>query len=326
MSSLKKLTVLSLSLLFVFSACVQNNDVDFTQADQINLNQQIKGSMISFTTTIADFGDVNNLPFDGFDFNTPIDAFNNTTVQNELIKLILNFDFENTFKRDFNFNINFLDANNVVVFSRPITVNKNGTTLQQFVIEGLEVEQIKRATQIAINVTVINSVPANTVDNTVGAFVRFKLGAIFDFNNSQPATASLIDITASLPDLTHFDGGNLPFTHFNFETPLDIFNNTTIQNNLVKTEFHFEIENTFNRDFELVFQFLDGNNQVTYTIPIVINKTTKTIKDVLIEGTDLVNLKKSKKVNITTDVINATTIDNTPGAFINFKSSATFSF
>ncbi len=326
MSSLKKLTVLSLLLLFVFSACVQNNNVDFTQVDQINLNQQIKGSMISFTTTIADFGDANNLPFLDFNFNTPLDAFSNATIQNELVKLTFHFNFENTFNRDFAFTFNFLDANGAVVYTALAMASKKDITTQDVIVEGLSVEQIKRATQVAINVTVINSVPANTIDNTVGAYVRFKLGATFDFSNSPQATASLIDITSSLPDLTNFDGSNLPFTHFDFVTPLDIFNNTTIQNNLVKSEFHFEIENTFNRDFELIFQFLDGNNQVTYTLPIVINKVSKTISDVTIEGADLVNLKKSKKVNITADVINATTIDNTPGAFINFKSSASFSF
>lgn len=321
-----KSTLIALLLILPLGSCVKENNVDFTQADQINLHQQINGSMISFTTTLADFGDANNLPFIGFDFNTPIDAFNNATIQNELVKMTFKFDFENTFNRDFDFTFNFMDANNVVVFSTPVTVTKNGTTSQQVVIEGLDVSQIKRTTQVAINVTVINSTPANTIDNTVGAFVRFKLGATFDFSASQQATASLIDITASLPDLTNLDVGNLPFTHFEFTTPLDIFNNSIIQNNLSKAEFHFEIENTFNRDFELVFEFLDSNNQVTYTIPIVINKVSKTISDVVIEGTDLVNLKKSKRVNITADVINATTIDNTAGAFINFKSSAIFSF
>ncbi|NDK18918.1 MAG: hypothetical protein GW912_07935 [Zetaproteobacteria bacterium] len=136
MKPLKKLTATSLVLLLMLTSCVKNDNVDFTQVDQINLNQQIKGSMISFTTTIADFGDANNLPFVGFDFNTPIEAFSNATVQNELVKLTFHFEFENTFNRDFLFAFNFLDANGLVVYSTPVTVTKNGLTNKDVIIEG----------------------------------------------------------------------------------------------------------------------------------------------------------------------------------------------
>lgn len=326
MKTLSKSFLITFLLLLSLSACVKENNVDFTQTDQINLNPELNGSLISFTSTLADFGDVNNLPFDGFEFNTPIDAFNNATVQNELVGLTFKFDFENTFDRDFEFTFNFMDVNNVILFSKVINVTKKGTTSQDVVVEGLDANQIKNTSKIGIQVSVVNSNPPNTIDNTSGAFVSLKLGATFDFSSSQQASASLIDIIASLPDLTTFDNGNLPFTHFEFETTLDIFNNINIQNNLTKTAFHFEIENTFNRDFQLDFQFMDDQNQVTFNMPISINKTSNTTYDVVVEGVELVNLKKSTQVKITADVINATTIDNTPGAFIKFKSSVTFSF
>jgi hypothetical protein len=323
MNILKKSTFILAFLLFAVGSCVKDNTVDFTQTNQIHLHQVINGSLISLNATIKDFGDINNIPFSGFDFSAPIDAFNNPTIQNNLIKLNFHFQFENTFNRDFGFTFNFLDANNVVVYTTTVNVLKKANTTQDVLVEGVDANKIKSTTSIAVSVAVLNS---TTIDNTVGAFVSFTLGTTLYLTGNQQISKTLISLSATLPDLTLLDKNNLPFTHFEFDTPLDIFNVNEIKKNLSKAEVHFEITNTFNRDLKLLFEFLDINNQITYSIPIIVSKTSNKIHDELIEGGDLQNLIQSKKARVKVDVINANTIDNTPNAFINFKSSVKLTF
>lgn len=140
----------------------------------------------------------------------------------------------------------------------------------------------------------------------------------------QQITGSLISFTATLPDF--IDADNLPITTFELAIPLDIFNIADIQSRLKEVALHFEFENTFNRDFEFVFNFLDTNDTITYSILVNIDGISKSSHDEFIEGLDIEDLIKSKKVKIIISVLNNNTIDNTPGAFINLKSSVSFFF
>ena len=309
---------------FILFSCVKDENVDFTQADNFKFNQQITASLITLNATLSDFDEIENLPFSGFNFDTPINAFSSATIQNELDKATLHFNFENTFDRDFEVIFNFRDSNNAIVFIATINVIKKTVTNQDIVIEGSNIDQIKRTTKVDVSISVLNSTPANTIDNTVGALLSFSLGTTLELSATPQINTTLISLNASLPDFALL--GNVPFTHFDFNTKLDIFNLTEIQDNLEKADLHFELENTFNRDFEIIFEFLDRDNNVTYTIEIILDKISKTIYDESVESVPLESLKKSNKVNVTMNVINATTMDNTPGAFINFKSSITFFF
>ncbi|MCF6212741.1 MAG: hypothetical protein L3J45_01810 [Flavobacteriaceae bacterium] len=321
---LNKLTLFALFFLLSFGSCVNEGNVDFTQVDGLNFSQQLSGSLISLTTSLSDLGDQNNLPFNGFNFDKNINVFDSQTIQNELVSVNLHFEFNNAFNRDFKFTFNFLDATNTIVFSTIVNINKRATTIQDVLVEGLDVIEIKKATKVAINIAVINSTPSNTIDNVPGTLVSFTMGATLDLGTSQ-INASLISLEASLPDFAELD--NFPFVPFEFHSPLDIFTVAEIRSRLTKAEFHFEIENTFNRDFEVVFEFLDRNHIVTYSIPpITLNKVSKNIDDAIVEGVDLENLIHSSQVRVRVNVLNSTTIDNTPGAFINFKSSVTFTF
>jgi len=307
-------------VLTLFS-CVKKDTVDFTQVDNLSFNQQLKGSLLKFNATLPDFGDVNNLPFTTYQINSPIDAFSNATIQSALQKLTFHFNFDNTFNRDFEFQFNFLDTNNNQVYSTTVTVNKLAITNKDVIVEGADLVNLKTTTQVNIIVSLLNS---TSIDNTLGASLKINLNATLDLNTGQQVEASLISIDASLPNFTDVD--NLPFTTFDFNTLLDVFNKNEIKDNLQKVEVHFEIDNTFNRDFDFVFDFLDANDNITYTIFINLDKTTQTTFDQVIEGTDLQNLKNSRKINVHISVVNATTIDNTPNAFIDFKSSATLFF
>jgi hypothetical protein len=310
-------------LFFVLSllSCVKNDTIDFTQVDKIVLHQQINGSLLNFNATLPDFADVNNLPFTTYEINTPLDAFNDAAIQSALQKVTFNFNFDNTFNRDFEFVFNFLDVNNNLVYSTTILVNKLATTNKDVIVEGTDLTNLKTAKNINIVVSLLNS---TSIDNSLDTSLKINLNATLDLIGNQQVTASLISIDASLSDFTDVD--NLPFTTFEFKTPLDAFNQEEVKNRLEKMAVHFEIENTFNRDFELVFEFLDSNKVVTYSIPINLNKTAATTFDQVIEGLDLENLKKSITIQVHASVVNATTIDNTPNAFINFKSSTTLFF
>lgn len=307
--------ILIFFVLTLFS-CVKNDTIDFTQADNIVLHHQLNSSLLSFNATLPDFSDVNNLPFTTYEINTPIDAFNDATIQSALQKLTFNFNFENTFNRDFEFIFNFLDTNNNLVYSTAVLVNKLATTNKDVIVEGADLTNLKTAKSVNIVVSLLNS---TSIDNTLDTSLKINLNATLDLINNQQVTASLISIDASLADFTDVD--NLPFTTFDFNTPLDAFNQEEVQKRLKKVAVHFEIENTFNRDFELLFEFLDENKVVTYSISIKLDKTASTTFDQTIEGVDLENLKKSIKIQVQANVVNATTIDNTPNAFINFKSS-----
>jgi len=312
--------ILIFFVLTLFS-CVKNDTIDFTQVDNIVLHQQINGSILNFKAALPDFADVNNLPFTTYQINSPIDAFNDATIQSALQKVTFNFNFENTFNRDFEFVFNFLGINNNLVYSTTVLVNKLAITNKDIIVDGADLTNLKTAKSVNIVVSLLNS---TSIDNSLDTFLKINLNATLDLINNQQVTVSLISINASLPNFTNVD--NLPFTTFEFNTPLDIFNHSEIRNRLEKAAFHFEIENTFNRNFELVFEFLDANDIVTYSIVINLDKTSTATFNQVIEGIDLENLKKSNKVGVHASVVNSTTIDNTPNAFINFKSSATFFF
>lgn len=313
--------IIILFFVLILFSCVKNDTIDFTQVDSIVLHQQLNGSLLNFNATLPDFADINNLPFTTYQINTPIDAFNDATIQNALLKLTFNFNFGNTFNRDFEFVFNFLDTNNNLVYSTTVLVNKLATTNKDVIVEGTDLTNLKTAKNINIVVSLLNS---TSIDNSLDTSLKINLNATLDLINNQQVTASLISIDTSLSDFTDVD--NLPFTTFEFKTPLDVFNQEEVKKRLGKMAVHFEIENTFNRDFKLVFDFLDKNNIVTYSITINLDKTTSTTFDQTIEGLDLENLKKSIKIQVHANVVNASTIDNTPNAFINFKSSATLFF
>ncbi|GGD29552.1 hypothetical protein GCM10011368_34420 [Hyunsoonleella pacifica] len=70
--------------------------------------------------------------------------------------------------------------------------------------------------------------------------------------------SSLIFYTASVGDF--FIGGNEEAEADDF-VEIDLFNGSFVQDNLVKIEFVFEIENSINRAYELRLEFFDSNDE-----------------------------------------------------------------
>jgi len=103
-------------VLMLFS-CVMKDTVDFTQADNISTHQQLSGSLINFNATLPDFSDTNNLPFNTYIIDAPLDVFIDTSIQSNLQKVTFQFNFDNTFNRDFEIVYSFLDVNGLTVYS-----------------------------------------------------------------------------------------------------------------------------------------------------------------------------------------------------------------
>ena len=111
-----------------------------------------------------------------------------------------------------------------------------------------------------------------------------------------------------------------------FKTPFDLFNNTEFEQHLQKADLHFEIENTYDRDFALKINFLDINNNIKYSINLNAFKNTTTPMDVSVARTDILNLIFTIKANIITSITNPPSTNNDANAFLKLKSSATLYF
>jgi len=163
--------------------------------------------------------------------------------------------------------------------------------------------------------TAISCVKQNTVDFSQANDLIFKQQTKTGFINFAIDSSVTTGINA-LPI-----GPLVPF-----ETPFDVFNNTEFEQHLDSINLHFEIENTYERNFALVINFLDINNNLKYPIKLNASKNTTTTKDIKIKRLDVLKLVQSIKANIITSITNPPSTNNDAGAFLKLKSSATLYF
>ena len=88
----------------------------------------------------------------------------------------------------------------------------------------------------------------------------------------------------------------------------DVFKNKFFNENLIKTEFNFEIENTINRAFEVDLILLDANNAPLETISLNVPTYTGGSNVIkypaeVFEGERLVRLKKSVKIAFVVHIV-----------------------
>lgn len=139
--------------------------------------------------------------------------------------------------------------------------------------------------------------------------------------------SSLIFYTAKAEDF--FIGGSEQSTAEDF-VEIDLFNGSFIQENLVKVEFVFEIENSINRAYQLRLRFLDVNGQVLESFNVNTaaspnNQTIATVHTEVFEGISLERLKQSRILEFTLVMQPGEPISqDTPGE-INVKSKGVFS-
>ncbi|TBN01357.1 hypothetical protein EYD45_13200 [Hyunsoonleella flava] len=139
--------------------------------------------------------------------------------------------------------------------------------------------------------------------------------------------SSLIFYSASASDF--FVGGSEQSTAEDF-VEIDLFGGSFIQDNLVRVEFVFEIENSINRAYQLRLNFLDENNQLLESFNVNTdaspnNEVIASTHMEVFEGDALERLKQSRIIAFTLVMQPGEAINqDTPGE-ISVKSKGVFS-
>ncbi|RPE00139.1 hypothetical protein EGM88_02425 [Aureibaculum marinum] len=92
---------------------------------------------------------------------------------------------------------------------------------------------------------------------------------------------------------------NTELTSLSDVSVIDIFDSDYVQENIITSNFSFEIENSFNRDFILDIAFLNADNNTTKSFTINVPRNSSISHFQSYEGLDLLSLKLSQKVRIT---------------------------
>jgi len=105
-------------------------------------------------------------------------------------------------------------------------------------------------------------------------------------------------------------------------TNIDVFNNSSVTGKLEKAILKFEIDNTFNKEFELYFILKDSDNNTLITIPFEVNQNeTQSLNIEYLKGTDnFDNLIKTKQITIIGNMLPNSNL-TTEQMYIHFKSA-----
>jgi len=149
-----------------------------------------------------------------------------------------------------------------------------------------------------------------------------------DIEVNQNFTFSFIYLNANQNNFLNADGTS-ETNSLSDSRNIDIFKLDYFQENLIEVNFNFEIENTFNRDFELEFTFLNADDAITTNFMINIPSNSKLSHLETYEGLDLLSLKLTEKVKITVDLqpsSDASILNRDDETELTIKSSANFIF
>ncbi len=160
-------------LSIVFSACVGN--VDFDQAENIILEPEFKVALVHFRATPDNFVDpVTNADLDFISDITEIHHFDSDTAQENIIKIELLFEIENTFNREFNLEYRFLNNLNQTTYTITFNIPQNSTLLPEPIeIVGDELESFLSSKGIVV----FADMQTNTAPITQDMFLDYKSAA-----------------------------------------------------------------------------------------------------------------------------------------------------
>lgn len=104
-------------------------------------------------------------------------------------------------------------------------------------------------------------------------------------------------------------------------TNIDIFDNSTVGDQLEKAVLKFKIENTFNKNFSIDFMLMDNNNNTLITIPFIINPNeNQSFEITYLKGEqDFDKLIKTSRITVIGNMQQDSNI-TTDDMFIHFKS------
>jgi hypothetical protein len=174
---MKKLTTTFFVLIIgvLFTSCI--GDVDFDQVDDIVITPSYKVSLVHFKVFNQDFIDpVTNLEVPFIVDVTELHLFDNEVAQDNVEKIVLEFEIENTFNRDMVINYIFVDNNNTITNTISLDLPQNSITTEEVTFINAELQNLLTAE----NIVVIVNVQAGTNTTTNDMFIDFKSGATID--------------------------------------------------------------------------------------------------------------------------------------------------
>ncbi|ALJ06150.1 hypothetical protein APS56_13875 [Pseudalgibacter alginicilyticus] len=162
----------------------------------------------------------------------------------------------------------------------------------------------------------------------VGCTKDVDFNQVNDFEVSPIVETSLIFFNASAGEF--FIGGNELSIVQDFVV-LEVFNNSFIDDNLIKSEFVLETINSINRAYDLQIDFVNNTDQLlhsfTVTAPASPTNTEVTTKHTeVFEGSSLVAFKRTTKLVYTLTMLPGLPIDANTMGKIDLKSKGVFYF
>lgn len=140
-----------------------------------------------------------------------------------------------------------------------------------------------------------------------------------DFNQ-----ANAIKITPIIKStLIHFNVTESNFVTTNYKTDISefqLFKNDVAQNNVVKIDFLFEMNNTFNKDVNISYRFLDKDLNIVGAINLLSESSTNRTETVTFDNTTINTLVEARLIQVYIEILNTT--DITSEMHFNFKSAA----
>lgn len=124
--------------------------------------------------------------------------------------------------------------------------------------------------------------------------------------------------------LVHFDVTASDFEFSSFTTDIadfHLFDSNVVQDDVTKIELIFEIENSFNKDFNIIFSFLNDENEIVSVINLLSSSNTNLNEIIIFENQALENLLSAKAIIVSVNLIENSNI-TTPQMNLNFKSAA----
>ncbi|MDY0780089.1 hypothetical protein [Tenacibaculum sp. IB213877] len=173
-------TFLKLLLLFLTISCVK--DLDFNQAEDLELYPEVAVSLVKFDLTESELSPAGS---GVYQLSQEVDftAFDNSTAQEDLTRVDLDFEISNEFNRDFTLEFTFLDDNDVATYM-PIVLNVDANQTDYAYQEQIIISNnpnFLNSQKIQITVTILASTDGSTIDPTIPKTFTFKSGGTFHF-------------------------------------------------------------------------------------------------------------------------------------------------
>lgn len=151
---------ITIFVLVLFSAISCTKDVDFDQAENVQLTPEVELNLIFFNLVADDFFDqVTQTPRLVVSDTTDIEIYDGDAIQESLRRAEFEFNFTNSIPRQFDVDFEFLTLENTITYTTGTDVlqGQNGEAIEsQFIeeIEGEDLANLLEARKVVVTVTI----------------------------------------------------------------------------------------------------------------------------------------------------------------------------